>query len=71
MASAGMGDVLSGVIAALLGQGLSDFDAARSAVYLHALAAEDYCRERDPMGLLAGDVITALPRVIRWERENR
>ena len=40
MASGGMGDVLSGVIGALLAQGLSLFDAASAGVYLHASAAD-------------------------------
>jgi NAD(P)H-hydrate epimerase len=69
MASAGMGDVLCGIIGALMGQGLSAFDAARSAVFIHALCAEDYCARGDPMGLIAGDVIERIPRVIRRLRD--
>lgn len=70
MASAGMGDVLSGIIGALIGQGLSPFDAARSAVFIHALCAESYCEANDPMGLIAGDVIELIPRVIRRLRDQ-
>lgn len=65
MATAGMGDVLAGMIAALLGQGLEPFEAARSAVFIHALCAEAFCRGRDPTGLLASDVIAQIPRVVR------
>lgn len=64
MASAGMGDVLSGIIGALIGQGLGPFDAASSAVFIHALCAELYCDGNDPTGLIAGDIIELIPRVI-------
>lgn len=64
MAGAGMGDVLSGIVGALIGQGLAPFDAARSAVYIHALCAELYCDGNDPIGLIAGDIIELIPRVI-------
>lgn len=68
MATAGMGDVLAGMVAALIGQGLEPFDAARSAVLIHALAAEDWCRGRDQTGLIASDVIAHIPRVVRQLR---
>jgi hydroxyethylthiazole kinase-like uncharacterized protein yjeF len=69
MASAGMGDVLSGIIAALLGQGLEPYAAARSGVYIHALCAEFYSRDRDQSGLIASDVIASIPRVIKHLRD--
>ena len=59
MASGGMGDVLTGVIAALLAQGLSTFDAAEQGALLHAKAA-DRAAEVGMRGLLAGDVINEL-----------
>jgi len=59
MASAGMGDTLSGVIAALLGQGLSTRDAALCGVRLHARAGE-LAGEAHGYGLSATDVSTAL-----------
>ncbi len=65
MASAGMGDVLSGIIAAYLGQGLTPFEAARTAVYVHALCAERYCAQNDQSGLIASDVIDAIPAVVK------
>lgn len=64
MASAGMGDVLSGVIGALLAQGCSTARAAALGVCAHALAAESAARGAD-RGLLASDVIEALPQVWR------
>jgi NAD(P)H-hydrate epimerase len=59
MASGGMGDVLSGVIGALLGQGLSAPEAARLGVYLHGFAA-DRAAAQGEIGLLASDVIGEL-----------
>jgi NAD(P)H-hydrate epimerase len=56
LASGGTGDVLAGVIGALLAQGLVPFDAARVGVYLHGLAG-DAVRERlGDAGLLASDL---------------
>ena len=55
MASAGMGDTLSGVIAALLGQGLTAAEAASAGVRLHARAGER-AGARHGYGLIASDV---------------
>ena len=62
MASAGMGDVLSGVLGALLGQGLTLLQAARAGVCVHACAADRAARAGE-RGLLARDVIAEM-RVI-------
>jgi len=59
MAAAGMGDVLTGIIAALIGQGLSLPDAAMVGVELHARAG-DKAAEGGERGMLASDLITAL-----------
>jgi NAD(P)H-hydrate epimerase len=59
MATAGMGDVLTGVIAGLVAQGLAPADAAREAVCLHA-ATGDAAAEEGERGLLAGDLIAHL-----------
>ncbi|MEW6252464.1 MAG: NAD(P)H-hydrate dehydratase [Planctomycetota bacterium] len=64
MATGGMGDVLTGLIAALLGQGLPPFDAARLAVYTHGLAG-DYCvRKLAPAGFVARELAEELPRAL-------
>jgi hydroxyethylthiazole kinase-like uncharacterized protein yjeF len=64
MATGGMGDVLTGLIGALLGQGLGAFDAARLAVYCHGLAG-DLCAQRiGPVGYLARDVAEMLPAAL-------
>ena len=60
MASGGMGDVLTGVIAALLAQGLDAWHAAQAGVLAHALAASSAARRGGARGLLASDVIAAL-----------
>lgn len=65
MATGGSGDALTGVIAALLGQGLTPFDAARLGVFLHGLAGDLATEGRDPTGLIPTDLIAALPRAQR------
>ena len=65
MASGGVGDVLTGLIAGLLGQKLSLFDAARLGVYLHGLAGDLAAAERGPIGLIASDLLDRIPLAIR------
>jgi len=64
LASAGTGDVLTGTIAGLVAQGLSLFDAAACGVYLHGEAGEVVRREMGDAGMLAGDLLPVLPKVI-------
>jgi hydroxyethylthiazole kinase-like uncharacterized protein yjeF len=64
MASGGMGDVLSGVLAALVAQGLSLFEAASAAVWLHGKAADLAAGESGERGLLAGDLMPFLRKLI-------
>jgi NAD(P)H-hydrate epimerase len=61
MASAGMGDALTGLVAALRAQGRSPFDAAWVGALAHSAAADSVGRRR---GLLASDVIVAFARVL-------
>jgi len=65
MASAGMGDVLTGAIAGLLSQGLSAFDAASCGVFLHGMAGDVVSSLKGEHGISAGDLIEALPYVIK------
>jgi NAD(P)H-hydrate epimerase len=60
MATAGTGDVLTGVITALMGQGLSNFDAAVLGVYVHGLAGDVAAKKTGQVSLIATDVIEAL-----------
>jgi len=64
MASAGMGDVLSGVIGGLLAQGLSLSAAARLGVWLHAKAGDDAADDLGERGLIASDLMTYLHRQV-------
>ena len=64
MATAGMGDVLTGAIAALLAQRLAPYDAARLAVYAHGAAGDLAAAEIAPVGLVASDVVERLPRAL-------
>jgi len=60
MATAGSGDVLTGVITALMGQGLSNFDAAVLGVYIHGLAGNIAAEKIGQVSLMATDIIDAL-----------
>ena len=64
MASAGMGDVLSGIIGGLLAQGLNDVDAASLGVVLHGAAADRSVAENGERGLLATDLFVHLRRLV-------
>jgi len=61
MATAGSGDVLTGVITALAGQGLSNFDAAVLGCYIHGLAGDIAAEKTGQISLIATDIIDALP----------
>ncbi len=65
MATAGAGDVLTGVMAALIGQGLSNFDAAVLGVYVHGLAGDIAAKKTGQISLIATDIIEALPEAFR------
>ncbi len=64
MASGGMGDVLAGMLAALLGQGLSAEHAMKLGVYLHGFVG-DRVAEKGEIGLIASDIIEGLPAAMR------
>jgi NAD(P)H-hydrate epimerase len=71
MATAGTGDVLAGVIGAWLCQGLEPLQAAQCSVYLHGLAG-DHVRDRlGYHGLIASDVLEALPYAIQDTMKER
>ncbi len=61
MATGGSGDVLTGVIAALLGQGMPAFEAAQLGVFVHGLAGDIARDHHGEIGMIAGDIVDALP----------
>ena len=65
MATAGSGDVLTGIISALLGQGLSGFSAAKTGAYLHGLAGDIAAKEKTQAALIASDIIENIPVAIK------
>ncbi len=65
MASGGMGDVLTGMIAGFLAQGYDGVRSAQLAVFCHGLAGDLLCREQGPLGFMAGDLLRVLPRALR------
>ena len=70
LATAGSGDVLAGVIAGLIAQGASPFDAAACGVYLHGAAGEQARQAMGDAGVLAGDLLPLLPLAMRAVREG-
>ena len=71
LASAGTGDVLAGAVAGLLAQGMSTFDAASCAVYLHGAAGEQARQEMGDTGMVASDLLPRLPLAIKQVKEGR
>jgi len=68
MASAGMGDVLSGIITALLAQGVDERHALTAGVYLHGAAADRCVAEGiGPIGLTAGEVIDSARKILNGQ----
>jgi len=65
MATAGSGDVLTGIIASLAGRGMGLVSALRTAVYLHGLAGDIASAEVGEESLIAGDIIKYLPEAIK------
>lgn len=70
MATGGMGDVLGGMIAALLARGIDPFDAATAAVYLHGFTGDVLKDEMGDIGLTAGDLAERIPLAIKRLRET-
>jgi NAD(P)H-hydrate epimerase len=61
MAKAGAGDVLTGMIAAFLGQGLNPLDASVAGVYMHGLSGDRAAEKKGMHSLIASDIIEMIP----------
>jgi len=71
MATGGMGDVLTGLIAALIAQGLDTFAASRLGVYVHGRAADHCSRQIGRVGYLAREVADAIPGALEEASQPR
>ena len=65
LARGGSGDVLAGMLAALLAQGLAPFDAAACAVWLHSAAADRCAARTSQLTMLPHDILTDLADVVK------
>jgi NAD(P)H-hydrate repair Nnr-like enzyme with NAD(P)H-hydrate dehydratase domain len=70
LASAGTGDVLSGVVGALLAKGLEPFEAAYAGAWIHAEAGRTGALV-DAQGILAGDLLELIPGVVAERTYDR
>lgn len=71
MATGGTGDVLTGVVAALVAQGLEAFEAAQLGVYLHGLAGDLGAERLGEISLIASDLLDELPRAFQQRQAHR
>ncbi|MDO5690217.1 MAG: NAD(P)H-hydrate dehydratase [Tissierellia bacterium] len=70
MATAGSGDVLTGMITSLLGQQIHPYEAAVLGVFLHGSAGDLAADDLGEDGMIAGDIIEAIPHAIKEKREH-
>ena len=64
MATAGSGDVLTGIIAAFLAQGLSVFESAKYGAYIHGKAGDLAAKEKTRLSMIATDIIEQIPHAV-------
>jgi NAD(P)H-hydrate epimerase len=65
MSTAGSGDVLTGIIASFVGQGIDCYSASVLGVYLHGRAGDLAAKEKGQFSLIASDLLTQLPNAIK------
>jgi NAD(P)H-hydrate epimerase len=71
MATAGAGDVLTGIIVSLIGQGFNVFDASQLGVHIHGLAGDMASKKKGEVSMIASDILDCLPDAfIRYGKER-
>jgi NAD(P)H-hydrate epimerase len=71
MASAGTGDVLTGMVSGFLGQGLNPLEASILGVYMHGLAGDIAAKRKGEHSLIASDIIDAIPEAFQYLQDTR
>jgi len=70
MATGGSGDVLTGIIAALIAQGMASFDATCLAVYIHGLSGDIAASKKGTYSMMAGDIIDSIEKIMNWDNSQ-
>ncbi|MBP3501360.1 MAG: bifunctional ADP-dependent NAD(P)H-hydrate dehydratase/NAD(P)H-hydrate epimerase, partial [Oscillospiraceae bacterium] len=65
MAKGGSGDILSGMLLSLLGQGMSPFEACCAAVWLHGRAGDLAAADKGERGMIPGDLLEQIPYAMK------
>jgi NAD(P)H-hydrate epimerase len=68
MATGGSGDVLTGILGALIAQGMEPYEAACLAVYIHGLAGDEAAKEKGTYSMMAGDIVDSIEKVLKRKR---
>ena len=71
MATAGAGDVLTGIIVSLIGQGFDVFDASQLGVYIHGMAGDIAAKKKGEVSMIASDIIDCLPDAFIKHKKER
>jgi NAD(P)H-hydrate epimerase len=69
MATAGSGDVLTGILLALLAQGYNQEEACKLGVYIHGMAGDIAAEEMTEISMTSNDIVNALPAA--WKKMTR
>lgn len=65
MATGGSGDVLTGIIGALIAQGMEEYEAACLAVYIHGLAGDEAAAQKGTYSMMASDIVASIEKVMK------
>lgn len=65
MATGGSGDVLTGILGALIAQGMEPYEAACLAVYVHGLAGDEAAKDKGVYSMMAGDIVDSIEKITR------